>query len=815
MFRFSFNVVFFFLISLSLFSSENYKQVKVSPHQSTIKQIVELGIALDHADRTSDGDIAFFVSDAEYLQMQQLNIQMDILIDDWYKYYSELKKLTPSEKAEQLNQTAMNYGVKNFEFGSMGGYYTLTEIYNKIEELLNNYPHLVGDLQILGQSHEGREIVSFKVSVNPNVDEDEPEVLYTALHHAREPESMMQMFYFIQYLIDNYETNDEVKYLLDNRALYFIPLVNPDGYKYNEDIQPEGGGMWRKNRSVNSNNTFGVDLNRNYGPYEYWNAPNGGSSTQPHQATYRGTEPFSEPELVAIKNFLNNRNIRACLNYHTYSNLLIFPYGAIQTETPDSNIFREFTDDMVSKNNYLAGTDMQTVNYSTRGNSDDYMYDGEPGRDKIFAMTPEVGGFDDGFWPPEHRIIPLAEENLYPNLYYASIVGGYPAVIDMVISKEFLVPGDQVNIYPLVRNKGLDESGNFNIRIKSLDQIASIVSEDILSFESLESQNSILSKGFVVEFSNIISPAAMASFEFSVIQDNLVRRKDTLNVRIGYTNILFEDNADSLELFWISEGNNDRWEKTSKYSVVGDYSYTNSKDGFYSNSSYTTLTLRDEIKLTGFGNAFLNFQTRYHIENAYDGGFIEISSDGGSSWNVVGGNLSHPADDAFNHPNADINLGDPLYYGSLFSWKQQEIDLKDFVDNNILIRFSFCSDNYRVIDGWYIDNIKIISYDITASAEDDDIQYEFALEQNYPNPFNPSTTIAFTVPSDVKRQTSVVKLIVYDILGREVATLVNQKLQSGNHEVNFNASSLSSGMYFYRINVEGKFNSVKKMLMIK
>lgn len=269
MFRFVFSVMFFFLISLSLFSSENYKQVKVFPNQNTINLIADLGIALDHAHRTKDGGISFFVSDTEYLQMQQLNIQMEVLIDDWYKYYSELKKLTPSEKTGQLSQTAINYGVKNFEFGSMGGYYTLSEIYNKIEELLNNYPHLVGDLQILGESHEGREIVSFKVSVNPNLDEDEPEVLFTALHHAREPESMMQMFYFIQYLIDNYETNDEVKYLLNNRALYFIPLVNPDGYKYNEDIQPDGGGMWRKNRSVNGNNTFGVDLNRNYGPYEY------------------------------------------------------------------------------------------------------------------------------------------------------------------------------------------------------------------------------------------------------------------------------------------------------------------------------------------------------------------------------------------------------------------------------------------------------------------------------------------------------------------------------------------------------------------
>ncbi|KUG25374.1 hypothetical protein ASZ90_004802 [hydrocarbon metagenome] len=112
---------------------------------------------------------------------------------------------------------------------------------------------------------------------------------------------------------------------------------------------------------------------------------------------------------------------------------------------------------------------------------------------------------------------------------------------------------------------------------------------------------------------------------------------------------------------------------------------------------------------------------------------------------------------------------------------------------------------------------KTITVDLTTitSIEDEEIPTVYSLEQNYPNPFNPSTTIAFTVPSDVKRQTSDVKLIVYDILGREVATLVNQKLQSGNHEVNFNASSLSSGMYFYRIDIGNEFNSIKKMLLIK
>jgi hypothetical protein len=119
---------------------------------------------------------------------------------------------------------------------------------------------------------------------------------------------------------------------------------------------------------------------------------------------------------------------------------------------------------------------------------------------------------------------------------------------------------------------------------------------------------------------------------------------------------------------------------------------------------------------------------------------------------------------------------------------------------------------------------KTITVDLTTiTSVDDNIVYQFSLEQNYPNPFNPSTTIKFTVPTPPNpspykgegAREGLVLLRVYDILGREVATLVNQKLKPGNHEVRFNASSLSSGMYFYKINVGEHFNSVKKMLLIK
>jgi hypothetical protein len=103
--------------------------------------------------------------------------------------------------------------------------------------------------------------------------------------------------------------------------------------------------MWRKNRKNNGSGSYGIDLNRNYGPFAYWNSSYGGSSTDPSSDTYRGTAQFSENETAAIRDFYATKNISGTLNYHTYGNYLIYPYGAFPWLTPDSLTFIEFSGD--------------------------------------------------------------------------------------------------------------------------------------------------------------------------------------------------------------------------------------------------------------------------------------------------------------------------------------------------------------------------------------------------------------------------------------------------------------------------------------
>jgi len=91
---------------------------------------------------------------------------------------------------------------------------------------------------------------------------------------------------------------------------------------------------------------------------------------------------------------------------------------------------------------------------------------------------------------------------------------------------------------------------------------------------------------------------------------------------------------------------------------------------------------------------------------------------------------------------------------------------------------------------------------------------QYSLSQNYPNPFNPQTKIKFAVPTNVKGQTSNVKLIIYDLLGREVTTLVNEELRPGTYEADWDGLNYSSGVYFYKI-ISGDFVETKKMVLMK
>jgi hypothetical protein len=127
------------------------------------------------------------------------------------------------------------------------------------------------------------------------------------------------------------------------------------------------------------------------------------------------------------------------------------------------------------------------------------------------------------------------------------------------------------------------------------------------------------------------------------------------------------------------------------------------------------------------------------------------------------------------------------------------------VPNSIIVNIYFTHEDYSTTDN----KIFKISFPYTFVSNNTNIPTKFILYQNYPNPFNPSTTIEFDIPEKTD-----VKLIVYDILGREVETLIDKELEPGKYKVNFEAKDLPSGVYFYTLRAP-KLTKTNKMILIK
>ncbi|MFD3482708.1 M14 family metallopeptidase [Streptomyces sp. NPDC058665] len=299
--------------------------------------------------------------------------------------------------------------VEPFDFPSADSrYHNYAEMNAEIDQRIAAHPNLISK-RVIGKSYEGRDIVAVKISDNVATDENEPEVLFTHHQHAREHLTVEMALYLIRELGDTYGTDSRVTNAVNNREIWIVPDVNPDGGEY--DIATGSYRSWRKNRQPNSGSSaIGTDLNRNWA--FQWGCC-GGSSTSPGSETYRGARAESAPEVKVVGDFARSRvvggeqQLKAAIDFHTYSELVLWPYGYTNADTApgmtldDRNAFAAVGGKMAASNGYTA--EQASDLYITDGSIDDWLW----GSQKVFAYTFEMypgssgGG---GFYPPDEVI---------------------------------------------------------------------------------------------------------------------------------------------------------------------------------------------------------------------------------------------------------------------------------------------------------------------------------------------------------------------------------------------------------------------------
>ena len=679
-------IIFYITFNFLFANPEIHKHVKINLYFTN--QLLELGIPLDHYQKNKDNSLDIILSTSEIGILMNNGIEFEIIQDDITNYY--LSRSRPS-----IN--------RDFSLGSMLGNYTLQEAINQMDTLSILYPNFVSEKDSIGTSFEGRTIWAFKLSDNPAIDENEPEVLYTGLTHAREPLSMMNLFYFANWLCENYNNDLIANYLLDNREMWFIPIVNPDGYFYNETIAPDGGGMHRKNRRSNPQNSNcntgtqqGVDLNRNYG-YN-WGANNSGSSGNPCSAVYRGSSAFSEPETEAVSNFILSREFNNALHYHSYSNLLIHSWGdGSYPDEPYLTTLREIGNEMTHYNGYLVGTGIETVGYTVNGDAVDWSY----GNAGLLSYTPEIGSFVDNFWPSEDRVIPLCQDQIYSNSIFAMVAGSDYIIYDKLYNNMYPSINDTISMSLVIQNRGiLSSNGPVTIDITPLNSFSDVSNDNII-LESL-SARSTDTTDILLSASSNIQNGFMGGIIVSIYDSSSYHKVDTVSIIFGDHQEIFFDGAENGMTEWSDD---DNW-GTIFDASEGLSSITDSPVGNYIGDwGSSTTQLSRIINFSGIFYPFVTFDAKWNIEKRYDFVQFQASTDG-VNWTALSGNFT-----SIGSGSGVQTTGDPVYDGIQEDWINEVIDLSFYTDKpQVWLRFLLKSDGAVEEDGFYFDNFFIHGY---------------------------------------------------------------------------------------------------------
>ena len=313
---------------------------------------------------------------------------------------------------------AMGYGVEQLRMtdpylstfatdAAATGYHTVASLEDDLRRLAEQYPE-IAELHEIGRSVEGRSLWALRIGERRG---SARKVAFLGCHHAREWISVEVPFRLAEHLLRE-SSSDPVQRWLQRGEVWVAPMVNPDGHEHTRTHNR----LWRKNRRRNPDGSIGVDPNRNYG--YMWGTLNVNTSSHvPADETYVGPRAFSEPEVRAVRDLVARELFGGVLTYHSYSQLILYPWGYTSKRLGDEADFRDVRDlaeemerliGKVHGRTYTAQQSSQL--YPTAGDTADWTY-GEYDAGSLTVELRPATWEEGGFILPADQIQPCWEEN--------------------------------------------------------------------------------------------------------------------------------------------------------------------------------------------------------------------------------------------------------------------------------------------------------------------------------------------------------------------------------------------------------------------
>jgi len=563
--------------------------------------------------------------------------------------------------ARRAQADSVRRGIRNI--GSMGGFRTFSEIEQTLEQLAQHFPQLVSKRSI-GKTVEGRDIWALKITNDAAL--HKPTAWFDALHHAREPLSAELLLRFLEKILPLYGQDFEVTRLLNTRNLVIVPCVNPDGYEFNRQTYPNGGGMWRKNRRPNVDGSVGVDLNRNYD----WAWGEIVDDPSMDSELYQGVAAFSEFETAALRDLMAQEKPHTAVTVHTYGNEWLFPWGYTDTPTDADSVFRYYADRLTVNNGYRAENAWHLYGASS-GATDDFLF----GTHGTIAYTLEAGANPDGFWAAPSRIEPLFLD-IYPSLMQiVKWAGASP--ITTPVWRELAGNGDEAfdagDIWELQLHITNEGTATLDGQLHIIPQTPSLKVDTPTLLLHIAPRQTYTSPPLIVHFGADVQELEWLHL---IWQFEQFVSPQTLKLPLGKTRLVAWDDMDVADFGWTVSNPQASWawHRTTPHFVSPEadpisrcWVTGSGNDLIDYNVQGLTMLTSPRFSAVGLNNLQLSYQRWFaNVGDAEDDRLeTQISNDNGATWHTLERIPNH------NH------------------WEQARFELEDFVPLSDQMRVRF------------------------------------------------------------------------------------------------------------------------------